>query len=178
MGKCLRCGKESFLFKNFELKDGEICKKCFRSLGFDKSYDLITNAYSFDEIKDGMEEMYRKKNEKKKVDVGFSFANYGQERELDSEPEEREIFNIIYSLFADLGRDPKEVKLVRVSDDYVTAKLGEWDLARFHWGPRSKWIQFPTVEVSKVKHKIKTPEEVEQFSELLQKSVEHIAKYS
>lgn len=179
MGKCIRCGKESFLFKNFELKDGEICKKCFRALGFDKSYDLITEVYSYEEIKDGVDEMYRKKNEeKKKEPSGLIFANYGQERELDSEPEEREIFNILCSLFADLGRDSKEVKLVRVSDDYVTAKLGEWDLARFHWGPRSKWILFPTLERLDMKHKIKTPEEVEQFSELLQKSVEHIAKYS
>ena len=27
MGKCMKCGKDSFLFKNFKLKDGEICKK-------------------------------------------------------------------------------------------------------------------------------------------------------
>ena len=178
MGKCMKCGKDSFLFKNFKLKDGEICKKCFRSLGFDKSYDLITNAYSFDEIKDGMEEMYRKKNEKKKVDVGFSFANYGQERELDSEPEEREIFNIICSLCADLGRNPEEIKLVRVSDDYVTAKLGEWDLARFHWGPRSKWIKFPLYDRPKDRRKITSPEDVRQYADTLKDTVAHIEKYS
>ena len=178
MGKCMKCGKESFLFKNFKLKDGEICKKCFRSLGFDKSYDLITNAYSFDEIKDGMEEMYRKKNEKKKVDVGFSIANHGQERELDSEPEEREIFNIICSLFADLGRNPEEIKLVRVSDDYVTAKLGEWDLARFHWGPRSKWIKFPLYDRPKDRRKITSPEDVRQYAGTLKDTVAHVEKYS
>ena len=81
-------------------------------------------------------------------------------------------------MFELLGKNPNELDLERYSTNYLTIKLGEWDLARYLWGPRSKWIQFPTVEVSKVKHKIKTPEEVEQFSELLQKSVEQIEKYS
>lgn len=178
MGKCIRCGKESFLFKNFELKDGEICKKCFRALGFDKSYDLITEVYSYEEIKDGVDEMYRKKNEeKKKEPSGLIFANYGQERELGSEPEEREIFNILCSLFADLGRDPKEVKLVRVSDDYVTAKLGESDIARFHWGPRSKWIKFPIYDRPKDRRKITSPEDVRQYSDVFKDAVESIEKY-
>ena len=196
MGKCARCGKESFLFKNFELKDGEICKKCFRALGFDKSYDLITSVYSYEEIKDGIDEMYRKKNEAKKpslsdlsedqkealiheiVKNSFGVQYGGKEKALECEPEEEEIFNILCAMFGEIGKNPEQLDFVRLSDNYVTAKLGEWDLARFHWGIHAKWVLFPTVENSKTKHRIHAPEEIKQFSELLQKSAEHIEKYS
>ena len=108
----------------------------------------------------------------------FEVQYGGKVKDFDGKPEDFKIFRIICSMFELLGKNPNELDLERYSTNYLTIKLGEWDLARYLWGPRSKWIQFPTVEVSKVKHKIKTPEEVEQFSELLQKSVEQIEKYS
>lgn len=194
MSKCIHCGSSFTFRKKIQLKDAEICKRCFRELGFDEDHDHFSEAYSYDEIKDGREEMLKRmkkarslsglSQEQKDILVSeiiknsFSVQYGGKEKALECEPEEEEIFNILCSMFEELGRNPEKLDFVRLSDNYVSAKIDEWDLARFHWGPRSKWIQFPTIEASKVKHKIKTPEEVEQFSELLQKSVEHIAKYS
>lgn len=45
-----------------------------------------------------------------------------------------------------------QLLLVRKSDSYVMAAVGEWDLARFKCTERAKWIMFPTV-LSKQKHK-------------------------
>lgn len=192
MGKCARCGKESFLFKHFKLKDAEICKKCFRALGFDKSYDMITSVYSYEEIKDGLNEYYRKKNELKRPPSLADLSKEDREQIINAtleglsvrmvgggcgkdqewEPEEQEMFDILSAMFVDLGRKPEEIEIVRRSDNYITAKFEEYDLARFHWGPRSKWIQFPMVESSKSKHQIKSPEEIVKFKDLIEFSIQ------
>lgn len=181
MGKCLRCGKESFLFKNFELKDGEICKKCFRALGFDKSYDLITGAYTYDEIKDGADEMFKKWQEKKKKEIAESIIprvvmNTG-ERELNASEDELQIFDIISAMSKVFGRKPEDLRLVRPSDNYVSIKVDEYDLARFHLGERSSWIFFPSVEPYKERHKINSPEDVLQFENLVKESINTINSY-
>lgn len=71
-----------------------------------------------------------------------------------------------------------QLRLVRKSDSYVTAAVGEWDLARFKYTARAKWIMFPTVEAKSQKHYIEDPEEVYNFADLLADSIAHIAKYS
>lgn len=196
MGKCIRCGKDSFLFKHIELKDAKICKKCFRALGFDKSYDLISRVYSWNEIEDGLEEYYRKKNEVKRppsladlsdeekelliqglMQYAPRVEHGGKEKGLDCEPEESEMFAILCSMYEDLGKNPEDIKLVRYSDNYVTAKLGESDLARIHWGPRAKWIVFPSTERHTNRHNIKAPEDVRAFGDLLKDSVENIEQW-
>ena len=71
-----------------------------------------------------------------------------------------------------------QLRLVRKSDSYVTAAVGEWDLARFKYTDRAKWIMFPTVEAKAQKHYIEDPEEVYDFADLLADSIAHIVKYS
>ena len=190
MGKCIRCGKEAFLFKNFELQDGEICKKCFRALGFDKSYDMITSVYSYEEIKDGLDEYYRKKNEKAKqkkspsrpkltpeqVDfimdhIDLSVKMTGGEKPLDANEEEQQIFEVLCSMYKIYGKDPEELNLVRFSDNYLSVKLNESDLARFRYGKRTKWIMFPCIEKVDERHAIETPEDVLQYDKQFEKSL-------
>lgn len=100
------------------------------------------------------------------------FTNYGQERERIATESEFVIFHII----ADLSGEPLE--LVRKSDNYVSAVLGDWDVARIKYTPRAKWIQFPVIESAKVKHKLTEPTDAKQFAELVAQSIEHIKKYS
>lgn len=194
MGKCIRCGSPFVFRKKIQLKDAELCKRCFRELGFDEDHDHFSEAYSYEEIKDGREEMIKRTQKARSLSDlsegqkgalihemeknSFSIQYGGKEKALECEPEEEEIFNILCAMFEEIGRNPEQLDFVRLSDNYVSSKLGEWDLARFHWGPRSKWIQFSSIESSKTKHRIYAPEEIKQFSELLQKSVEHIEKYS
>lgn len=74
-------------------------------------------------------------------------SNYGQERELVCTEEEREIFDIIRSLCDDYNLESSVLKLVRKSDDYVSAVMpssqgyGLMDLARIKYTNRAKWIK-------------------------------------
>lgn len=98
--------------------------------------------------------------------------NYGQQRDLICTEEEREIFEKIKEM-SGAGLD-----LVRRSDNYVTASLGEWDLARIKYTNRAKWIQFPIFDRGSAKHKIEDVNDVSAFTDLITESVEHIRKYS
>lgn len=101
----------------------------------------------------------------------IKFADYGQERGLNATAEEIRIFELIREA---TGR---ELELVRRSDSYVTAVLGEWDLARFKYTQRAKWVSFPAAEAGAPKHKITTPEEAVSFADLMAESLSVIDKY-
>ena len=103
--------------------------------------------------------------------MDISFANYGQEREINATDEELKLFE---ALKETTGRD---LRLTRKSDSYVTAALGEWDLARFKFTQRAKWVSFPTAEVGPPKHKISRPEEAVCFTDLIAESLAVIDKY-
>lgn len=100
------------------------------------------------------------------------FTNYGQERERIATESELEIFEILKEL-----ANVADLELVRKSDNYVTAVLGEWDLARFKYTQRAKWILFPILERQKEKHKIADPDDVRQFGDLVSGSLAVINKY-
>lgn len=103
--------------------------------------------------------------------MDINFANYGQERDVNATDEELKIFE---ALKETTGRD---LRLVRKSDSYVTAVLGEWDLARFKYTQRAKWISFPTAEVGPPKHKIASPGDAAGFADLITESLAVIDKY-
>lgn len=103
----------------------------------------------------------------------IQFSNYGQERERIATESEIEIFDLIRSM---TNRD--DLELVRKSDNYVSAVLGDWDLARFKYTPRAKWIVFPVLEAGAQKHRIESPSDVSSFADLLADSIAHIVKYS
>lgn len=105
--------------------------------------------------------------------MAVKFANYGQERERIATEVELEIFQIIKSLS---GRD--ELEFVRKSDNYVTAIYKGWDLARFKYTNRAKWVSFPVVEVGNKKNRIEEPVEVMNYSDEITRSIEHIEKYT
>lgn len=101
----------------------------------------------------------------------IKFADYGQMRDVNATAEEIRIFELIREA---TGRD---IELTRRSDSYVTAVLGEWDLARFKYTQRARWVSFPAVEAGAPKHKITTPEEAVSFADLIAESLAVIDKY-
>lgn len=105
--------------------------------------------------------------------LGLLFAHYGEERDVNPTDEEAEIFDLIRST---TGRD--DIELVRKSDSYVSAVIGELDLARFKYTTRAKWILLPVLEVGAPKHRIEEPEDVLSFADLLAESIAHIDEYS
>ena len=106
----------------------------------------------------------------------IKFANYGQDRDLNCTDEEAQIFGALQEYFQSINLDPNQLHLVRRSDSYVTAVFRGWDLARFKYTPRAKWIAFPSVEVGPPKHRISTPSEAVSFVDLLAESIRVITK--
>lgn len=106
------------------------------------------------------------------MDTNINFAHYGEERERIATESELEVFEQIKKI---VNRD--DLELVRKSDNYVSAVIGMWDLARIKFTPRAKWVAFPTVEAGPPKHRISEPEDVAEFENLLWDSMKVIAKY-
>lgn len=104
--------------------------------------------------------------------MSITFSNYGQERELNATPEELKIAEWIINEYPDEG-----LRLVRMSDDYVTVKRGEWDIVRLKYTPRAKWLMFPTLEAKQKKHYIDNYEEIEDFEATIKDSLEIAKKY-
>lgn len=181
MKTCIRCGKSFFGRRRIRLKDSEICGKCFRELGFDKSYDRLSDIYAYDDIKDGIDAYSERRCRQDVSDAVASSVSVtmtgAQERDLICTEEEREIFEAIRSVLADRGADLSPLRLVRVSDNYLTAKYGDWDLARIKYTIGAKWIQFPVLESSTERHYIESPDDVYMYADLLGNSLAHIEKY-
>lgn len=177
MSKCKRCGAN--VIRSVALADGVLCYKCFDELGFDKDDRKHHTTTAYNEIKDGKPEYIRRlidkwsETDKPAEKLGLRFAHYGEERDVNPTDEEAEIFDLIRSM---INRD--DLELVRKSDNYVSAVLGDWDLARFKYTPRAKWIVFPVLEAGAQKHRIESPSDVSSFADLLANSIAHIAKYS
>ena len=104
--------------------------------------------------------------------MNINFSNYGQERERIATENEIEIFEILKALTA------ADLQLVRKSDNYVTAALGDWDLARFKYTNRAKWISFPLSERGTEKIRIEKPDDVNNYAELAVNSLAIIRKYT
>ena len=102
----------------------------------------------------------------------IKFANYGEEREINAIPEELQIAEWIINEYPD-----ESMRLVRVCDDYVTVKRGDWDIVRLKYTKRAKWLMFPTLEAKQKKHYIDDPEEVEDFEATIKDSIEIAKKY-
>lgn len=73
------------------------------------------------------------------------FANFGQERDVNATVEELKIFEMLKSVAGE------NLNLTRKSDSYLTAMIGETDVARFKYTNRAKWILFPYTESEKIK---------------------------
>lgn len=101
----------------------------------------------------------------------FEIGNYGQERERNATEKELEIIALLCDL---CGED---LRLVRKCDEYLTAVLGEWDICRIKYTSRAKWLMFPSAETKQKKHRIEDVDEVNNYTELLEKSITTAKKY-
>ena len=178
MAKCIRCGGSFLTRFKIKLKDAYICGKCAEELGLEKDFYKRSSLYSYEELKDGWDaylDNRQKKKEADKIKAMVSVAHYGEERDLICTEEERLIFEHIKVMFEELGLSSSQLKLVRVSDGYVTAKVEPWDIARIKYTNRAKWVFFPTSEKEKVN--ITSPDDVETLKDQLTRTVEIIDKY-
>ena len=110
--------------------------------------------------------------DKKEIAPGFFISNYGQEREINATPGEKQIAEWILNEFPD-----ENLRLVRVSSEYVTIKRGEWDIVRMKYTDRAKWLMFPSIESGKKKYYIEDAAEVEDFVASIDDSIETAKRF-
>ena len=172
MAKCIRCGGSFLTRRRVKLKDAEICGKCYKELGFDNY--LVSGSYTYEEIKDGYD-AYRVNQRKKEIKdavIGSVSVNIaGAEKDLICTEEERMVFEEIKKM---LGTD--ELELIRKSNDYVTAAVGDWDLVRIKYTNRAKWVTFPLLSNEKIR--MESPEDVQEMASYISDSVAVYNKYA
>ncbi len=175
--KCPACGAKLGMFKKYvPLEDGGICYKCFTDLGYNIDDAEEYADYDYDSIKCGYGAFMKRKELIQSY--GVHLAHYGEERDLEETDDETQMFKILSAMFRARGYDPAELRLVRKSNAYVSAVLGDFDIARMKYTERAKWIVFPSAEAKAVKHYIEAPEDIEQFGDLLDKVIDHVSKYT
>ena len=106
------------------------------------------------------------------------FSHYGERRSVDATEEEMKMFQFLRDMFEDAGFDPSQLELVRKSDDYVSAVVGDWDLARLKFTERAAWIIFPYAEHKAMKHRIYFPEEIVVMTDLFDAQVKALATHT
>lgn len=176
--KCIRCNK--MMLGAVKLADGKICMKCFKELGFDPVMKFAFDTVPYDQIKNGSTAYlaYCRERDKEPEDntISVTISHYGEERELVCTEEERQIYNNLRDIFDCHDLNERPLRLVRVSDNYVTAKYNDWDLVRFKYTQRAKWLMFPTTDSEK--HYIEDPDDIYSYVDDIVDSLDHISKYS
>lgn len=104
--------------------------------------------------------------------MSIQFSNYGQERDINCTEEEFALFEAISSAFP--GED---LRLTRVSDNYVTIRRGDHDVIRLKYTNKAKWLVFPYLETGQVKHYIKSVDEWTDYSDQIRDCLEIVGKY-
>ena len=103
----------------------------------------------------------------------LEFSHYGEERSFDATEEELELFEELQGMTL-YKRLPAILELTAKSSSYLSAAVGEWDLARFKYTDRAKWIIIPLAEPKAKKHKISSVDDVHDFDDLIDVAVQRI----
>lgn len=171
MAKCIKCGGSFLTRRKVKLKDALICGNCYRDLGF-TNY-LVSESYSFDDIKDGYDAYWKKKRKEEIKEQlkasGFSvkIAGVNDYPEVNPTDGEQKIFDYIKALCP--------VELTRKASEYVTAVYNETDVARFKFTERAKWVLFPYLENNKKRY-IEKIEDLSAFKDDIIKSYDIAVK--
>ena len=207
MAKCYKCNRSLFMHGKLKLKDVAICHDCAKELGFDPKIEMWSaRNYTWDDMKDGvtayyerirkMQEEFRRNNpelvkaihdlsddtfdddydeedKKQSLDLNVNIHVKGSwHKELNETDGEAEIFDIITKMFPD-----EPLELIRKSNDYVTVMYGEWDIVRIKFSDRAQWVMFPTIEAKQKRHHVDAPNEIRDYEDFIQESLNHAKKY-
>lgn len=104
------------------------------------------------------------------MEVKISFAHYGELRDVNANDNEILLYEkIVKALPSD------DFQLVRKSDQYLTLAFGVWDIVRFKWTDRAKWISLP-ITVGTKKLRLESMDDLENYKEELIASYEYAKK--
>lgn len=85
----------------------------------------------------------------------IKFAHYGEERDLQLNSEEKEVTAFIYAMLENTQVDRDKLEVIRKSDSYATVvirgKEYDFDLIRFKFTERIKWVSLPLSKDDRLK---------------------------
>lgn len=102
----------------------------------------------------------------------FTFAHYGEERDVNATEDDLKICELVAALLPE-----DDCRLLRRSDQYLTFALGDYDIIRFKWTDRARWIILPLVEAKAKKHYLETIEDIKGFKDEIIKSYDLAKKW-
>lgn len=153
MAKCIRCGRSTLLHGHVKLKDAALCTPCFKALGFSTKFNstdiIFSSHYSWDDIKDGIEEYQRKKWAKQREEfnrdeserLGLRFSDYGLLDKLDCSDNEMKTIERVCLVLDDEGCDPRKLSYEREPGCPLSAFVGDELLYQLKYTKEIKWIK-------------------------------------
>lgn len=177
--KCSRCNSTIWLGP-IKLKDGALCPKCAKELGFDRDYAtyLLLKDVPYSMVKDGRQAYYAAKkkaeeeanNKAKSVWLGLTRTEYSEVRSLNPTDGEVQILDNIRTIL-----DDNSIQLERKANNSLAAALDGKELAVFRFSGKTTWIYFPQLEKFKDRHFIGDPDDVRNFTDQLEESLTHLS---
>lgn len=186
MAKCVRCGRGGMglMHPALKLKDKSwICTKCYKDLGFDPKDDMTLSRllYTYDDIKDGRQAMYEKRNRERVKQAVLNSVSvtmtYGERDRIATETE-LELNERILEIVEDHDLPATMLRCARFADDYLSIVVdlddvgSHADLVRYKFTTRTAWVRlYPEYEKIPIKSvddiDSYVPEIVESFERLL-----------
>lgn len=98
--------------------------------------------------------------------VTYSLNIQGAEKyDVNASDDDLKIFEHIKALCPD-------IQLVRKTENYLTVTYKEFDVVRFKYTDRAKWLNICFLDLGKVKRRFESLEDLVQFDEDIKKSYE------
>lgn len=164
MAKCIRCGRGGMgvLHSAIKLKGGvRICFRCYKELGFDPLQDLSLAhlLYSWDDIKDGREEMDARRmsdlidrtNRDEALRFGLSPAHYKQLAAAGATPQEMRIMSVLCNVLVDEGCDPSALDVAPGSNGSLIVMVDGVAFIQYKSDSGVKWIILPNESGEKIR---------------------------
>lgn len=175
MAKCAMCGKSTLFNGAIKLSDATICAVCFKALGFSPIDDMkMIRQYPLAEVqlgRNGFLEAQKSKMRQRAVNSVLVSMNYGP-RDVNATDEEEKIFGYVQDIFKN------KLDLVRLSDNYLTIQIEGYDLMRYKFTDRAKWLNFPPLEKSTQRHEIDQPDDVLDYVDIIKNAALELQRIS
>lgn len=153
MARCIRCGASFWTHIKVKLKDGYICGKCYKELGF--SDFLLKDVHTYDEIKDGYGAYVERKNRQywgqEAEKVGVTLPHFFQLSSVHATDMEKKIFAAIYAVLYDEGVDADAIEIASGGNGSVSLSVGGTVFITYKADEGVKWIVFENESPDKIR---------------------------
>ena len=164
MAKCIRCGRSGMgvLHQAIKLKDKNlICFKCYKELGFEPWKDMTTAPlmYTWDDIKDGKEEMEGRRlgdlimrtSQAEAAKYNLSVRHYKELEAAGASTSEMRIMSAICAVLDDEGCDPDALEISLGPNNSLMVMIDGVVVVQYRSDKDVKWLMLPNESEEKIR---------------------------